>query len=121
MPTAAGVFRSDSGVSILCEAPMAGTHETYRGYDIEALVFRRSARSRPLADVLQNGCYDAAVRIGRAGAGGSASEFQVVRLESPAGYVSFGDAHRAAFAQGESTVDSLLATSTQDGYHLPPC
>jgi hypothetical protein len=99
---------------------MTGTHETYRGYDIEALVFRRSAGPRPRAEVLQNACYDAAVRIGRAEAGGSASEFPVIRLESPAGYVSFGDAHRAAFAQRELTVDSLLATSTPDGYHRPP-
>jgi hypothetical protein len=28
----------------------------------------------------------AAVRIGRAEAGGSASEFQIIRFESPAGY-----------------------------------
>jgi hypothetical protein len=93
---------------------------TRPSYDIEALVFRRSAGRQPLADVLQSACYDAAVRIGRAEAGGSASEFQVIWLELPAGYVSFGDAHQAAFAQDESTVDSLLATSTRDGYHRPP-
>ena len=91
------------------ETIMTGMLRSYRGYEMEALVYPREPDKPGSKNMRDGPGYDAAVRIRHADDANPGSKFTVFKVAAVVGFEGHGDAQRAAFAHGESVIDRLLA------------